>query len=272
VTVARRGTGPCARGGHRRPREAFRPRPPPPWRRARPRHAMRRARRPGGSRASRVRRPSAARPAATGSDRRAKAPDERPAARRADLLRAEENADRDRQVERRTLLRQIRGCEVDGDPSRRIFEAGVADRAADSLARLLQGGIGQADDGEAGQPGRHVDFDADDAPLEPGDGGGEDRGEHAAHGTGARSTPDFAGRSPRYLPLIARFRPRSRRSPARVRQRTPAITRSVAGATLSTTRANSSSERPSSESAFVNMNGAPELRALIAPRYSFTTW
>src|SRR3990170_7879844 len=41
---------------------------------------------------------------------------------------------------------------------------------------------------------------------------------------------------------------------------------------LSTARAKWRSDAPSGESAFVNMNGAPEFRALIAPRYSFTTW
>ncbi len=41
---------------------------------------------------------------------------------------------------------------------------------------------------------------------------------------------------------------------------------------MSTPRANWRSDRPRTESALVNMKGAPELRALIAPRYSFTTW
>ena len=45
----------------------------------------------------------------------------------------------------------------------------------------------------------------------------------------------------------------------------------VAGrACFSIARANSWNERPSGESAFVNITGAPELRALIAPRYSLT--
>jgi hypothetical protein len=41
---------------------------------------------------------------------------------------------------------------------------------------------------------------------------------------------------------------------------------------LSTTRAKSRTDRPRGESALVNMNGAPELRALMAARYSLRIW
>ena len=90
------------------------------------------------------------------------------------------------------------------------------------------------------------------------------------------STPPTlaAGRSPAdHRPCTALIaarrragRGRSGLAPEQRRRR-----RSRRGA-LSTTRANSSIERPSSESAFVNMNGAPEFSALIAPRYSLTIW
>ena len=59
-------------------------------------------------------------------------------------------------------------------------EAGVADRAADPLARLLEGGVGETDDGETGQPGRDVDLDADDPAVEAVEGRGGDDGQHAA--------------------------------------------------------------------------------------------
>jgi hypothetical protein len=65
-------------------------------------------------------------------------------------------------------------------------------------------------------------------------------------------------------------------SPERSGYRAPDASRAgwaaAAGWILSMLRVNSSSDRPRSESAFVNMNGAPLLRALIAPRYSLITW
>ena len=54
--------------------------------------------------------------------------DERqPARPGADLLRAEQDAERHRQVERRAALAQVGRREVDRDPARRIAEPGVAD-------------------------------------------------------------------------------------------------------------------------------------------------
>ena len=79
--------------------------------------------------------------------------DERRAARRGpDLLRPEQDPERDREVERRAGLALLGRREVDRDPARRVDEAGVPDRAADALASLLERGVGQADDREAGQP------------------------------------------------------------------------------------------------------------------------
>ena len=79
---------------------------------------------------------------------------ERPG-RRPDLLRPEQDPERDREVERRARLALLGRGEVDGDPPRRMDEAGVADRAADPLARLLERGVGEADDREArAAPGR----------------------------------------------------------------------------------------------------------------------
>ena len=52
--------------------------------------------------------------------------------------------DRDREVERRAGLAQVGRRQVDRDPARRIDEAGVAERAADPLARLLERRVGAA--------------------------------------------------------------------------------------------------------------------------------
>ena len=71
--------------------------------------------------------------------------------RRGDLLGAEEDPDRDREVERGAGLAQVGRGEVDGDPARRMAEPGVADRAADPLAGLLERGVGEPDDREPGQ-------------------------------------------------------------------------------------------------------------------------
>ena len=63
-----------------------------------------------------------------------------------DLLRAEQDPDGDREVERRAGLAQVRRREVDRDPPRRVGEPGVAQRAADALPRLLEGRVGEPDD------------------------------------------------------------------------------------------------------------------------------
>src|SRR5262245_43757298 len=58
--------------------------------------------------------------------------------------------------------------------------AGVANRAANPLAGLLQGGVGEADDREPGQSARYVDLDPDHPPVEADERGGQQRGKHAA--------------------------------------------------------------------------------------------
>jgi len=89
-----------------------------------------------------------------------------------------------------------------------------------------------------------------------------------------------SSRAYRGLGPLPRHPPRSDRGTRKLAPRSPGCTPSqragtvaaTAAAGLSTDLANWSSEPPSGESALVNMNGAPEFRALIAPRYSFTTW
>ena len=110
-------------------------------------------------------------------------------ARRPELLRPQQDADGDREVERRAGLAELRGREVDGDPARRVVEAGVAKRAADAFARLRQRRVGQPDDREARQARRHVDLDADDPSGDAVEGGGEQRRKHDAHGRRRRSSP-----------------------------------------------------------------------------------
>ena len=110
-----------------------------------------------------------------------------------DLLRAEQDPQRDREIERGARLAQLGRREVDGDAARRVLEAGVAQRAADPFAGLLERRVGKADDREAGQAGSDVDLDADHAAGEADERGGGNGREHA------RTLPGGA-----YLPLIRR--------------------------------------------------------------------
>ena len=103
-----------------------------------------------------------------------------PSSGRADLLRAEQDPHRHREVERRAGLALVGRREVDRDPARRMDEAGVAQGAADPFARLLERGVGQPDDREPGQPGRDIDLDPDEPAIEAVERRGWDDGQHAA--------------------------------------------------------------------------------------------
>jgi hypothetical protein len=92
--------------------------------------------------------------------------EDRPSAVGDDLLRSDENSQRDRQVQGGSALAQLRRGEVDGYPPRRVFVAAVSDGAPDPLARLLQGRVRQSDDREAGQAGGHVHLDPDGPAIE----------------------------------------------------------------------------------------------------------
>ena len=59
-----------------------------------------------------------------------------------------------------------------------IVEARVADRGAHAIAALAHAGVGQADDGEAGEPVGDVDLGEDEDGLEAGERGGADAREH----------------------------------------------------------------------------------------------
>ena len=84
-------------------------------------------------------------------------------------------------------LAQVRRGEVDRDPPRRVDVPGVAQRAADPLACLLERGVGEPDDREAGQARRDVDLDPDEPAVEAVERRGRDDGQHAPQPTRARS-------------------------------------------------------------------------------------
>ena len=148
--------------------------------------------------AGRAPRPSAGCPG-TGRDLAAERQlaDERAAARSgADLLRPEQDAEGHRQVERGAGLAQVRRGEVDRDAPRREHEAGVADRAADPFAGLLDGRVGQADDREPGQARGDVDLDADEPAIEAVERGGRRRQRACAPPLPAAAHPALIGGSP----------------------------------------------------------------------------
>ena len=118
-------------------------------------------------------------------------PDERrPAGERGELLRSEEDPDGDGEVDARPALGQVRRGEIDRDPARWMDEAGVADRSADPLPGLTQGGIGEPHDGEPGQARRHVHLDADPPAVEAHQGRREQGCKHGRDPTRRRLSGD----------------------------------------------------------------------------------
>ena len=116
---------------------------------------------------------------------------------RHDLLRAEEDPDRHREIERRAGLALFGRSEIDRDPTRRMDEPRVAQRPTDALARLLQRGIGQPDDGEPRQPRRDIDLDPDESALEAVERCGRDDGQHVPNPRLGRSLPGHPPLTPR---------------------------------------------------------------------------
>ena len=127
---------------------------------------------------------------------------------RHDLLRAEEDPDRHREIERRAGLALFGRSEIDRDPTRRMDEPRVAQRPTDALARLLQGGIGQPDDREPGQARRDIHLDPDESALEAVERCGRDDGQHVPNPRLGRSPPG-------HPPLTPRLSGRDDRSAAR---------------------------------------------------------
>ena len=89
-----------------------------------------------------------------------------------------EQAQRDRQVERRPGLPHVGRREVDGDAMVGEVEAGVANRGSDAVPALAHGRIGQPDHGEVGEPERNVDLDVDRIRLDPEHRGAAKAGQH----------------------------------------------------------------------------------------------
>ena len=105
-------------------------------------------------------------------------PDQGPRAIGPGLLRAEQDRHRDRHIKRGARLALIGRGKVDRDPARREDQPAVADRTADPLAGLLERGVGQPDDREAGQARSDVDLDPDDPAVDPLEGGRKDASQH----------------------------------------------------------------------------------------------
>ena len=86
--------------------------------------------------------------------------------------------ERDRELEARAGLAHRGGGEVDGDPLVRPRDVRRLHRGAHPLARLAPGGVGQADDGVAGQAVGDVHLDGDAESLDAEQGGAVHGGDH----------------------------------------------------------------------------------------------
>ncbi len=146
--------------------------------------------------------------------------EERPAAARGHLLRADEDGEGDPEVEGGAGLGDVGGSQVDGDPTGRVDEPAVSQGAPDPLPGLSERGVGEAHDREARQPGGHVDLDPHGPTLEAVEGGGEDACEHGPHGSGERLPAgqrsligDAPGRSQAAVPASRPSVSAPRRSP-----------------------------------------------------------
>jgi|GEM_PF-3446524 len=94
------------------------------------------------------------------------------------LAARREDAQRDRQVERRPLLPHVGGSEIDRDPFLREREPVVLDRGGHPLAALAHRRGRQADDRERRQSAREIYLDRDPEPFDPENGTGTDFSDH----------------------------------------------------------------------------------------------
>ena len=95
---------------------------------------------------------------------------------------------REREVECRARLAQVRWSEVHRDAPQREVEPRVDERRTDALARLLHGRIAQADDRERGQPRVDVGLDRDADAVDPEQGEGGRTSQHAGNRRSRRVT------------------------------------------------------------------------------------
>ena len=105
-----------------------------------------------------------------------------------DLTGGGEHGGGEREIEAGARLAQVRRSEIGGDPLLRELEAGVDDRRPDPLARLADGGVGQADERERRQADAHVGLDPDLARLDAEQRVGANGGGHPAN-LGRPNTP-----------------------------------------------------------------------------------
>jgi hypothetical protein len=94
------------------------------------------------------------------------------------LFAGDEHSDGDGQVESRADLADGGGSEIHRGASIGPLEPGGEQRGAHTIASLATRRIGQADDGEAGQPVGDMDLDGDRHSVDPRQRGRRDGGEH----------------------------------------------------------------------------------------------
>lgn len=104
-----------------------------------------------------------------------------------DLAAGGEQTQRNRKIEAGAFLREVRGREVDRDALvGRELETAAVKRGADTFAGFLHLGVGESDEGEAGQAIGQVDFDVHGCGGQAGEGAtmgdGEGHGEHRCAG------------------------------------------------------------------------------------------
>jgi hypothetical protein len=100
---------------------------------------------------------------------------------RRDLATGGQERGRKCQVEPGARLAKVGGREVDRYPAERKLELGVHERSANPFARLLNRGVGKADDRERGQPRMDVDLDGHFDCVDATERERAYRGEHAGN-------------------------------------------------------------------------------------------
>jgi len=95
-----------------------------------------------------------------------------------DRARGRQHAHRDRHIEGRAVLLQIRGSEVHGDSPQGILEPAVLDGAANTNAPFFHPCVGKTYDVAAGQPLGYVHFNVNGSGIDADDGCGKYASKH----------------------------------------------------------------------------------------------